>query len=49
MYVVRHVRRRVAEARYLDQPVTLSRLVRWTWQEVTHDLRVLAEVLGGPR
>jgi hypothetical protein len=49
MHVYRIVRRRVREARYLGEPVTLPRLAGWTWQEVTYDLRVLAEVLGGPR
>jgi hypothetical protein len=47
MHVYRRVRRRVREARSLEEPAGPRQWARWTWEAITYDLRVLADVLNG--
>lgn len=43
MHAIRHVRRRVREARYLDEP---THPVRWFLKTVADDLRQIVQVLS---
>lgn len=48
-HIFRAVRRRYREARYLDQSAGPRQLASWAWDALVYDLRVLADVFGGPR
>jgi hypothetical protein len=48
-HVFRTIRRRHREARYVGDPSGPRQWARWGWGALVYDLRVLAEVLGGPR